>query len=111
MKKYRCLIQGRNLLLTVNGKKGKHTFFQNLIVDANNPKQAEQLAIARVKLDKDLKKIMLNKKNDPPVIRMDTIWELGAVEDISSIENGRTFYQAKRWWCFWKKPKLVEISD
>ena len=103
-------MQGSNLLLLVNGKKRKHTFTQNLVVDANNPKQAEQLAIARVTLDKDLKKITLNKENNPPLIKMETIWELGALEDINKIEDGRTFLPAKRWWCFWKKLKPVEIS-
>lgn len=111
MKKYRCLMQGRNLLLAVDGKKRKYAFSQQLLVDANNPKQAEQLAIARVTLDKTLKTITLNPKNNPPVITLDTIWELDALEDISQIEAGRTYFLQKRWWCFWKKPEPVEILN
>lgn len=111
MKKYRCLMHGSNFLFATNGKNRKHTFVQDVIVDANNPKQAEQLAIARVTLDKALKNITLNKRNDPPVIRMDTIWEVGAVEDISKMEAGRTFFPKKRWWCFWKKLAPVEIQQ
>lgn len=103
-------MHGRNFLFSVNGKDLKHSFHQELIVDANNPKQAEQLAIARVTLDKALKKITLNRKNDPPNIFLDTIWEVGALEDISKIEAGRTFFPQKKWWCFWKKPEPVEIS-
>ncbi len=110
MKKYRCLMHGSNLLIAINGKKQKYTFEQNLVVDANNPKQAEQLAVARLTLDKDLKKITLNKKKSPPVIQLHTIWELGALEDIHQIEDSRIFYPAKRWWCFWKKLTPVEIS-
>jgi hypothetical protein len=111
MKKYRCLMHGHNFLFAVNDKNKKYTFSQDVIVDANNPKQAEQLAVARVTLDKALKKITLNKKNDPPVIYLETIWELSAVEDISNIENGRTFYPKKRWWCFWEKITPVEIPE
>lgn len=109
MKKYRCLMKGRNFLIAVDGKKRKYTFVQELMVDANHPKQAEQLAIARVTLDKELKKITLNNKKKPPVIQLETIWEVGAIEDISQIETGRTFYPQKKWWCFWKKAEPVDI--
>ena len=103
-------MQGRNFLLAVNGKKQKHSFSQELLVDANNPKQAEQLAIARVTLDKSLKMITLNPEKNPPIITLETIWELDALADISKIEAGRTFYPQKKWWCFWKKPEAVDIT-
>lgn len=104
-------MQGRNFLLAVNGIKQKYAFSQHLLVDANNPKQAEQLAIARVTLDKALKTITLNSKSNPPVITLETIWELDALEDISQIEAGRTYFPHKKWWCFWKKPEPVEILN
>jgi hypothetical protein len=103
MKKYRCLLNGRNFLIQRNGAEAKHGFFQSLIVEANHPHQAELLAMARLWHDEALKKITLNSNQDQPVIRLVTIWEMDAVRGSHEPGPERTFYPEPEWWRFWEK--------
>ena len=103
MKKYRLLLKGRNFLLNRDGKQRKYGFYQNVIIEAGSPRQAKLLGISKLWHDKELIKITLNSKDDPPVIQLDTLWELDILDDVSEIESGRTFFKDKnKWWQFWK---------
>ena len=42
-------MNGRNFLIDINGKPKKHGFYQNIVVEADSPKQAELLAIAKIR--------------------------------------------------------------
>ena len=100
-------MKGSNFLLNKDGKQKKHGFYQNVVIEAGSPRQAELLAISKLWHDKELKEITLNAKDDPPVIQLDTLWELDIMDDESGIENGRTFFLGKkRWWQFWKFLRL-----
>jgi hypothetical protein len=103
MRKYRLLMNGRNYLIHSDGKPKKHGFFQDLYLEADNPRQAEALAVARIRFNKELKDAALNRQDDPWVVYLDTIWELDNFNDVGKLESDRTFYIEKKWWQFWKK--------
>ena len=102
MKKYRCLLNGHNFLINIDGRNRKHGFYQTVFVEADNPKQAESLAVAKIRHNKELKEKTLNSQDDPPAIRLETIWEFDIADDVGHAEAGRTFYPEKKWWQFWK---------
>jgi len=103
MKKYRLLMKGRNFLLNKDGKEKKYGFSQNVVIEAGSPRQAELLAISKLWHDKELMKITLNSKEDPPVIQLDTLWELDIMDDVEEVESSRTLFAEKnKWWQFWK---------
>jgi hypothetical protein len=102
MKKYRLLMKGRNFLINADGKQEKHGFHQNIFIDADSPRQAELSAASTIWHDEELQKAILNPEDDPPVIQLDTIWELDILDDVSQVETGRTFFiEKKKWWKFW----------
>jgi hypothetical protein len=102
MKRYRLLMVGRNYLIQMDGKPQKHSFQQQLVLQADGPKQARQMAIARLRLDAELGAMTLNEAGDPPEVDLDTLWEMDILDDPEDVPAGRTFYIEKRWWQFWK---------
>ena len=103
MKKYRLLVNGRNILLDLEGKPQKHGFYQNFFIEADNPKQAELLVSARIFRDKEFVEIMLNSEDDSPNIHIETFWELDSLEYVGAyITPDRTYYVEKKWWQIWK---------
>lgn len=74
-----------------------------MFLEAHSPKQAEKLALAKLWHDRELQGAILNPKNDPPRITLETFWEMDALEYLGHpVETGRTFYPEKKWWQFWK---------
>jgi hypothetical protein len=102
MKNYRLLMNGKNFLFNVDGKILKHGFYEHIVIQADSPRQAETLATAKIRFNKDLQKQTLNGNDDPPVIALDTIWELNHVDDDKGFDAKRDFYIEKKWWAFWK---------
>lgn len=103
MKNYKLLMNGRNFLISTNGKAKKHGFYQHIVIEAESPQKAGLLARARITHDSALKEITLNTENDPPVVQLHTFWELDVADEVGELEQGRTFYLEKKWWQFWKK--------
>ncbi|MDF1578286.1 MAG: hypothetical protein P1P81_07570 [Desulfobulbales bacterium] len=102
MKKYRLLIHGRNFLLNRDGKVARYGFYQNFFLESPNLNQAERLVTSRIRLDKTLSGITLNKANDPPIIDLETYWELDSFDYVGDhLATDRTFYEEKKWWRFW----------
>lgn len=95
-------MHGRNFLMDVDGKPRKQGFYQNVFIQADSPKQAELLVTTKTWHNKELKKLTLNKKKDPPKIFLETFWELDDVDFPGQSETDRTFYVEKKWWQFWK---------
>ena len=108
MHKYRLLMRGGNFLLNRDGKQKRYGFYQNVVIVAGSPRQAKLLAISKIWHDRELEKITLNAKDDPPKIQLETLWELDILDDVSKIESNRTFFpDEKKWWQFWKNlPRL-----
>ena len=102
MKKYRLLMNGSNYLMAVDGKIPGAGFFQNMVIKADSPKQAERQAISRIWHDAELQAQTLNPTKNPPKVALHTLWELDVAYDDSRIDMERTFYLEKRWWEFWK---------
>jgi len=103
MKKYRLLLHGSNFLIDKDGKPRKQGFYQNVFIEAANPRQAELMVISKVWHDQELKQMTLNKQKDPPKLELDTFWEMDEADYVGNhIETSRTFYLEKNWWEFWK---------
>ena len=96
-------MNGRNYLMSFDGKERKQGFYQNMFLEADNPEQAETLAAAKIRFNRELNEAALNPKDDPPRICLDTIWELDDFNDVENLVADRTFYVEKKWWQFWKK--------
>ena len=101
MTQYRVLIKGNNYLINKDGKTKKYGFSQNMFIEADSSQKAKLIAIATIKLDKELEAITLNSESDPPQVWVDTFWELDVLDDISSIDTNRNYFREK-WWQFWK---------
>jgi hypothetical protein len=102
MKKYRLLMNGSNYLMTVDGKIVRQGFFQNMVIEADSPKQAERQAISRIWHDAELQTQTRNLPKNAPKVTLHTFWELDVAYDDARIDMDRTFYLEKRWWEFWK---------
>ncbi len=96
-------MNGRNFLIRIDGKPRKHGFYQNIFIEADNPENAELLAVDKIRQNEELRQVTLNSKEDPPMIYLDSIWEIDDIGDEDTkLEKGRTFYTEKKWWQFWK---------
>ena len=92
MNKYRVYLEGKNFLLSFNGKPEKHGFFTTRFVEANNPEEAENISIGLIRSDTDFKTAVLNKQDDPPMIYLKEIVKLIDFGDIEPPGSGYTFY-------------------
>ena len=101
MATYRALIEGKNFLLSQDGKIARHGFFQTVFVAATDPATAESVALSRVKGDEALRAQTQNAADDPPVLYVESLEEVEDSEAPSD-PRGRTYYQEKQWWQFWK---------
>lgn len=102
MKKYRLLMNGRNYLMAVDGKTVRQGFFQNMVIEAASPKQAERQAVSRIWHDAELQALIRNLPENLPKVTLHTLWELDVAYDDARIDMDRTFYLEKKWWEFWK---------
>jgi hypothetical protein len=101
MAAYRALIEGRNFLLDQGGKIARHGFFQTVFVTATDPAAAESEALSKVRGDAELKAQTQNTADDPPVLYVESVVEIDDSE-LPADPRGRTYYQEKQWWQFWK---------
>ena len=76
MKKYKVLIEGRNLLLNVDGQEQKIGFFTTRWIEANNANDAEKFAIENIRNDPKIKNNILNFKTDPPFMHASEVEEV-----------------------------------
>ena len=86
---FTVLINGRNFLLNMNGKKEKHGFFLQVCVEADNPNSAELEAIRLLKSDSDLNHLALNPKEDSPVVFAEKIDRVKRTKHINSMIGSR----------------------
>jgi len=75
-----CLVRlkGQNFLIGAKGVPRKKQFCATRLVDAEDPKQAETLALDFVRNDARFKKNVLNEVSDPPKISLESIIKLSA---------------------------------
>jgi hypothetical protein len=92
MKKFRVLLEGRNLLINSQEGLKKMGFYTTRFIEAGSPKQAENLSVELIKNDSKLKKSILNDQADPPMIYVDSLDELTSFGDNAVPGSGYTFY-------------------
>lgn len=76
MRKYRIMLEGRHLLLKDDVQSSKFGFFTTRYVEADSESLAVEMAFALVRYE--LRNIMLNSKDDPIVLTVDSIDELSS---------------------------------
>jgi hypothetical protein len=102
MPTYAVLIDASNFLINMDGETAKRGFFTTRVVEASDPRAAEYAAVQLLREDQDLRSIVLNAKDDPPVM---DVQEISEVEAMPEVQPGKIWYQmeTKRWWQFWKR--------
>ena len=101
MAAYRAMIEGRNFLLSLDGRQRRYGFYQTVFLECAEPSEVEARAIGAVKGDAELKQLALNEVADPPMLFLDSYQELDSTEPLPTAQ-GRTYYVEKHWWQFWK---------
>ena len=93
MPKYRILIHGKNFLVK-SGKKdpGKVSFDTIRYVEAENEKAAEAKALEIIRSDAHLRQNVLNTKEDPPLIYVDSVDEVQEFDKDNPITTAFRFY-------------------
>ena len=90
MKRYRASLNGKNFRL---GSEEVVGFFTTRWVKAKTPELAEEAAVALVRNDKALIDAINNQKNDPPLIYLEELVEVGWWEFFRRQPgSGYTFY-------------------
>ncbi len=92
MKKYKALLQGENLLMTVDEKPTKCGFFATRYVEATDPDDAEAILVTSLQNEKEFKKAALNDMVDQPIIFLNRIIELESFDGIPVPGTGFSFF-------------------
>ncbi len=91
MRKYKVIVEGSNLSISLDGKAGKYGFFTTRFIEAPNMKDAETLALTMLR--DELKSAVLNDISDPPVISVDEIQEINDFDRKLFPGSGFTWYE------------------
>jgi len=113
LRNFRVDLRGENYLVKFEDKQTKKGFYTSIWVKAKNPEEAHLEAVKVVQNQKDLNKIILNPKDDSPMIYLEEIVELRRDEKLKK-NKGRVWFSGtedrgevkylirKRWFEFWK---------
>jgi hypothetical protein len=92
MKKYRVMLEGENFLIEMDGKIGKYGFFQTFFLEAQSSSEAENAAVQKVRANPDLRTVVRNPKDDPPIIHLEDIEEILEFPKDTRPVTGRAWY-------------------
>ena len=92
MSKYRVLLNGQNFLLNFDGLPQKLGFYVTRFVDAADDEEAEKAAVALLRDDASLKGLVLNGRDDPPMLYADEVEELAAYDPEEHVNTGFSWY-------------------
>ena len=92
MSTYRVLLNGENFLIEWDGQPSKTGFYTTRVVEADNPDEAETIAVEIIKQDARLRSITLNGKEDSPMIYVDEIEEVSSLAPGENTATGFAFY-------------------
>ncbi|WKL58623.1 hypothetical protein Q1W73_06460 [Asticcacaulis sp. ZE23SCel15] len=70
---YRVMLKGENFRTKTDGKTEILGFYTTRYVEAGSEDEAEHKAVDLIRKDESLKKIVLNAKDDPPLIYLEEI--------------------------------------
>lgn len=92
-KQYQVFVNGDNFLIELDGKGLKKVgFYTTRCVEAKDPDEAEDRAVAMLRSDPKLKKWTRNKKNDPPLLHVNKIEECVLSKKELKEQLGLVFY-------------------
>lgn len=92
MSKYRVLLNGRNFLLSLDGRPRKLGFYATRFVEARDAEGAENAAVELIRADDALKGTVLNSRDDPPMLYADEVEEVGASGAAHHVSAGFSWY-------------------
>ncbi len=75
MKKYKLLMRGENFLIQAGSELEKQGFYQTVFLESNDFELAEKQAVDLIR-NSDLKALVKNAENDPPMIYLEEIDEI-----------------------------------
>ena len=79
MSTYLIRLKGQNFLMDGDEGPRKKRFYVTRLVEAENPKRAETLALEMVSTDHSLQNSVLNEVSDPPIVSLESISEVSAI--------------------------------
>lgn len=79
MATYLVHLTGKNFLIDGENGPMKKRFRSTRLVEAENPKRAETLALEFIRNDPRIKNSVLNEESDPPVIHLEKISKVPAM--------------------------------
>ncbi len=91
MKKFKALIEGKNCYIKMDDGAQYCGFFTTRFVEADDALAAENMVIKLVK--DELRGIVLNKKNNPPVMYVDELFEVESFGEKSTSGAGFTWFK------------------
>jgi hypothetical protein len=92
MRKYCVRINGQNYLLNWEGKAQRMGFYKTYYLEADDPQEAENLAVSKIVADPKWRSSILNSHDDEPVMYLDSLVEVETFEGIPNLEQGYVFY-------------------
>ena len=78
MTTYLVRLKGRNFLIDGDEGPRKKRFYSTRLVEAEDPKRAETLALEFIRNDTRLQNTVLNEVSDPPIIHTEGVKEISA---------------------------------
>jgi hypothetical protein len=76
MKRFKVKLHGKNFLLNLDGEPKKFGFYATRFVKAENPQEAEKIAVILTHQNPNLRKTVLNETDDRPKINLEEIKEV-----------------------------------
>ncbi len=93
MKRFEVKLHGKNFLFNLDGDLKKFGFFATKFVEAENPQEAEKMAIILIRQNPNLRDTVLNENADRPTIDLEEIKEVNSLKFFSKKSTtGFTFY-------------------
>jgi hypothetical protein len=92
MNKYQVQINGENFLINLDDKIQKVGFVTFRYIEAADPSGAENSAIDGLRQDEDLRRMVLNEPDDPPVFNVIEMLELPTFEEVENMQPGFIWY-------------------
>ena len=91
MKRFKVKLHGKNFFLNLDGEPRKLGFYATRFVKAENPEEAEKIAVILTHQNPNLRKTLLNEKDDRPKINLEGIKEINFLKDFRNNQSKDNF--------------------
>ncbi len=93
MKKFKVKLHGKNFLLNIDGEFKKLGFYATKFVKAENPQEAEKIAVILIHQNPNLRDAIINENTDRPTINVEEIEEVNFLKFLGKNSTTNfTFY-------------------